>query len=259
MIVCTAVTACLLAPAPSPAGAGRPRVSLVASPAHVTFAGTARKTIQISNTGRERVIVDVSRAGFALDLRGRPRIVPRKRAGATAAASWLTVRPARLAIPPGASRPLTVSARLPRRAAPGDHDALVLLTTRPRPGRAVAIRLRLGLAVVVRAPGAIVRRLAPLRLRVRRPGRARLLELLLANRGNVAETLDRSCVAVSLHRRGRLLARLKPVARQLLPRTRGIVEIRYRGRLRGWVLAQVRLSNRRQCGRPVGRIFRIRL
>jgi hypothetical protein len=240
------------------AGTAGPPVSLVASPSHVTLAGKARQTIRVTNSGRRSVVVDVTRAGFALDLRGRPRIVSRG-SGRRIPASWLTVRPRRLAIPPGKSRPLAVSARLPRGAEPGDHNGLVLLTTRPQRGAAVAVRMRLGVVVVVRAPGAIVRRLVPLRLRVRRAGSVRVLELLVANRGNVTETLNRACVTVFLHRRGRLLARLTSAARQLLPRTGGIAEIRYRGHLRGWVLARIQLSDRNQCGRATRRTFRIRL
>src|SRR5204863_3014737 len=135
------------------------------------------------------VVVDVSRAGYALDLRGRPRVV-RPVAGRRAAIPWLTVRPSRLALPAGGSASLSVSSRLPRRADPGDRGALVLLTTRPVRSAAVAVRMRLGVVVVVRAPGAIVRRLDLLRLRIRAPSRPRLLELWIANRGNVTEELS---------------------------------------------------------------------
>src|SRR5581483_4359423 len=105
-----------------------------------------------------------SRAGFALSLRGRPRIARAR--GARSAAPWLKLRPSRFVLPAHTSATVVVSARIPRRAEPGDHDALVLLTTRPRAGARVAVRMRLGVLVVVRAPGRIVRRLELGRLRV---------------------------------------------------------------------------------------------
>lgn len=258
MIVCLAVAACVLAPASAGAGTARPPASLSASPVHVNLAGRARQQVRVTNSGDASVVVDVSRAGFALDLRGRPRVVaggPRFRA----AVSWLRVRPRRLALRRGGVASLTVTSAPPRHAEPGDHDALVLLTTRPRPGRTLAVRLRIGIVVVVRVPGRIVRRLVPLGLRVRRAGRVRLLELRVANRGNITETLSRRCLSVSLRRRGREVARLRPIARQFLPRSSGLAEIRYAGRLRGWVTVRVGPSRRPPCGRVLPRTFRIRL
>jgi hypothetical protein len=233
-------------------------VSLVASPSHVTLVGKARETMWITNSGADRVVVDVTRAGLALDLRGRPRIVPRW-AGSRPAASWLRVRPSRLAIAPGGGKRLTVSSAPSRLAEPGDHQALVLLATRPHPRRGLAVRMRIGILVVVRVPGRIVRRVVPLALRVRRLGRVRVLELLVANRGNVTELLDRGCVIVTLRRRNRVLARLQPLQRRLLPRTRGIAEFRYRGPARGGVLALVEPAVRSPCPRGPPRAFPIRL
>src|SRR5439155_700338 len=120
MIVCAAATVCLLAPVSPRAGAGRPRVSLVAAPARVTLDRMGHRAIQVTNSGSERVVVDITRAGYGLGLRGRPRIVLR-RARADTGASWLAFRPRRLAIPPGVSRSIVVASRLPRRAEPGDH------------------------------------------------------------------------------------------------------------------------------------------
>src|SRR5207237_4136583 len=104
---------------------------------------------------------------------------------------------------------------------PGDHHALVLLATRPVRRGVVALRTRVGVLVLVRVPGRIVRRLDVLALRVRRHGRGRLLELHVANRGNVTERLVRRCVTVSLVRRGRVRTTLAAAPRDLLPRTSG--------------------------------------
>ena len=256
MIGCLAATACLLAPAFPAAGAGRPLVSLVATPSHVVLAGRGRETIHVQNTGVQRVLVDVARSGFALDLRGRPRIVPRRAQSAT---SWLVVRPRVLAIPAGKSRDLTVASVLPGRAQPGDHSGLVLLVSRPHRSRALAIQMRLGVVVVVRAPGKIVRQLVPMRLNVVRARSARRLEVTLANRGNVTETLTRGCLRIALYRQSRLLVRLAPPARQLLPRTRGIVEVLYRGPIRGRVRAVVQSLRAAACPRVRRKPFWARL
>lgn len=247
-----AFASCLLMLVSAGASTAGPPIALSASPGRVTLLGSGPAAIQVRNTGTTPVVVDVARAGFRLDLRGRPRIV---RPGP--GARWLRARPRRLALAPGANASLTVAATLPRRAEPGDHDALLLLTTRPRRTNGVAVRVRLGVVVVVRAPGKIVRRLQLLGLRVRRGERARMLELLVVNHGNVTETLRRKRVMLTLHERGRAPVRLRPETRTLRPRTRGIVTFRYRGRLRGWLTAQATVSAGH--GVVARRAYRIRL
>jgi hypothetical protein len=224
-----------LAPASLDASVARKPVALTAAPARVVLTRTTRTAVRVTNSGTKRLVVDVSRAGFALTLRGRPRIVRR---GAGSAASWLKLRPRRLALPARASASLLVSAKVPPRAEPGDHDALVLLTTRPSAGARVAVRVRLGVVVVVRAPGAVVRRLELRRPWVARRAGRRLLELRVLNRGNVTETLARVHVIVSRARTGRRLARLVAARRDLRPHTQGILEFGLR-RVRGVVTAQV--------------------
>ena len=251
------VLAVLLALVPASAGAGatRPALALTATPAHVALAGTDRATVRIANPGSRALVVDVARAGFSLDLQGRPHVA--SRGGARAATRWLAVRPARFVLAPGASRLLTVASRLPRRAEPGDHDALVLLTTRPVRGAGVAVRVRIGVVVVVRAPGRVVRHVAVRALRVHRLRRVRLIELVLANRGNVTETLPRGAVRVVV-RRGYVRLTLHAGARELRPRTRGVVRFRAPSRLRGAATARVVVIS--GPGRQaVTRTFRLRL
>jgi hypothetical protein len=224
-----AVLVALAAPAVTGA-ASPPPVALIASPSHVDLKGSAHAPVTVTNSGSRPVVVDVARAGFALDLRGRPRAVVRR-------SSWLAVGPRRLTLAPGATAALTVSAHVPRRAQPGDHSELVLLTSRPPTRRGLPVRLRLGVVVVVRAPGKVVRRVSAISLRVRRVGRARVLGLLLANRGTVTESVGGPCTVLWLNRRGRILVRLRAAERRILPRTRGLVELVYRGRLRGQLRA----------------------
>ena len=250
-----ALVALVLVPAQAGASTTRPPLGLTVTPARLALAGTARAGVRVTNPGRGAVIVDVGRAGFALDVRGRPRVVAR--AERRAAASWLTVRPRRFVLRAGASRWLTVSSRLPGHVEPGDHDALVLLTTRPWRSAGVAVRMRIGVVVVVRVPGRVVRLVAVRGLRLRRVGRARALELVVVNRGNVTETLDASRIRLSI-RHGGTGTSLRPEARELRPRTRGVVQFRYRGRLAGWVTARLRLEL--EPGRAVvSRTFRVKL
>jgi hypothetical protein len=248
------LAACVLVPAAAGTSAARPVLALTASPVRVTLLGSGQAAIQVKNAGSRPVVVDVARAGFSLDLRGRPRIVARD--GPRTAEAWLTVRPRRLAVAAGRSASLTVVARLPRRAEPGDHDALLVLTTRPRRGAGVAVRMRIGVLVVVRAPGRIVHRLELRTLRVRRSGRARMLELLVVNGGNVTEALTPGRVELLVRRR-RANASLRPDTRELRPRTSGIVQFRYGGRLRGWVIAQATISL--APGAVTSRTYRLRL
>src|SRR5207244_53871 len=99
--------------------------SLAASPARVTLSGAESRTIRVTNSGGGAAFVDVAPAGFALDLRGRPKILRRT----DAAALRLEVQPRRLALQPGEATTLTVSAVPPPHVRAGDHPALVLLTT----------------------------------------------------------------------------------------------------------------------------------
>jgi hypothetical protein len=226
-----------LVPASAGASAGWPPVALTATPARVVLAGSARTSVRVTNSGTKRVAVDVSRAGFALDLRGRPRIVRSR--SARSAAGWLMLRPTHFTIGPRSTASLVVTAKLPRGAEPGDHDALALLRTRPVANGRLAVRLRLGVVVVVRAPGAIVRRLELYALHVARRRHATVLELTVANRGNVTESLRGARAVLSKAKNGRAVAAALAASRDLRPRTRGIVAFRYHRTLHGRMTARV--------------------
>jgi hypothetical protein len=102
--------------------------------------------------------------------------------------------------------------------------------------------MRVGVMVVLRVRGRIVRRIDARGLSVRRHGTLRLLELRLVNRGNVTERLAGDRLRLWLIRRGRKLATLRPTPRELLPHSSGIAVFPYRGRVRGTVLVRVALS-----------------
>jgi hypothetical protein len=219
-----------------PGAAARRGIGLSASPLRLTLKGASTAAVVVRNPGRRALLVEISRAGFARSLRGKPRVRP-----ARGAAKWLRMYPKRIRIAPRAKRILHVRAVPPRHAAPGDHPALVLLTTRPLGAHHVRVRLRVGVIVVLRVRGRIVRRLDARALTVRRRGALRLLKLRLVNRGNVTEHLARDGLRVSLLRDGRKLATLRPRSRDLLPHSAGIAVFTYRGRLRGAALARVEL------------------
>lgn len=242
-------TAALAAVAPGASARGRPVVSLSASPARLMLASDKARTIRLTNFGTSRVTVDSSLSGVAVDVRGRPTLVQRPTAGRNAAA-WLLVRPRHLTIPARGSATVRVRVRVPRRAQPGDHHAAVVLATRPLDRGRVGVRMRLAVRVSVRAPGRVRRRVEIRALRVRRVGRARLLEVRLANRGNVTEKLA-GRVTVSLT--GRTTLRVRAPRRELLPGREGVVAAVYRGRARGKIRARVGVRG------ASSRAFRIRL
>jgi hypothetical protein len=222
-----------------PGAAADRGIGLSASPLRLTLRGSAAAAITVRNPGRRPLLVDVSRAGFARSLRGKPRVRP-----ARGSAAWLRVRPKRIRIAPGSEGVLRLRSAPPRRALPGDHPALVLLTTRPLGVRHVRVRLRVGVIVVLRVRGSLVRRIDTTALTVRRNGSRRLLELRLVNRGNVTERLGgAAALRLALNRDGHAFASLRPRGREILPHSAGIAEFVYRGRVRGPVVARVVLPS----------------
>ena len=184
-----------------------PPAALTVSPTRVVVAAGERRTFEIANNGAAAVTVVASTAGYAIGLRGSPRV-----AGAS---RLVVVRPRRVTIPAGGAAAVLVS---PVRSAPRDRAALVLVASRPA-GGGVGVSLRIGVLVLVRGTRAVVHRVVPVTLRSR--GRHRL-ELTVRNLGTASERLSASTVRF-VRPRG---ARVEP--RELLPRTRGIVLVRIR-------------------------------
>ena len=84
-----------------------------------------------------------------------------------------------------------------------------------------------------------------------------MIELDVANRGNVTESLERGDVRLTL-RRGSGVTQVRADPRDLRPRTGGIAQFRYRGPLQGWVTATARIAL--EPGRPLaGRTYRVKL
>jgi hypothetical protein len=242
--------------APAVAGASRATASLAiaAWPARVVVAAPGRTTIHVDNPGNELVVLDAAPAGYELDLRGKPQLH-----NATALGPWLTVRPSHVAVRARSTATFSVAVARPPGARPGDHAFVVMLTTRLPSGRKVLARLRIGVVVVVRVPGVVVRRLALGALRVERQGDRLLVAVAVANRGTLDEWIARRRLVIRLVQRGRLVATLQAEPRRLLARTGGLVETRYTGHARGGLSAVVLLRSPRPGVAVLRRTFRLRL
>jgi len=229
------VAAALIPNATSSAAAGGvPAAALGVSPLRLELKEASSASITVRNPGARPLIVSVSKAGFARTLHGNPRIK-----AARGAAAWLRARPRRLRLAPHAKASFRLTAKPPATARPGDHPALVLLSTRPPADKQVHVLLRVGVVVLVRVPGSIVHRLEPQALSVRHRGSTRLLSLRLANQGNVAERIGRSRLELVLWRQGRKLTTLRSHVVDLLPHSAGIAQFAYRGTAHGTVTASV--------------------
>ena len=210
-------------------------LGLAAAPQRLALAPGGQGTVSVLNPGEATVVVDVSRAAFTLDLRGRPRI-------GGSATPWFTVRPRRLVLPAGARAALTVSALHRGGVRPGDHASALLLVSGIAGPPAVRVRMRIGVVVVVRVPGRVRRSLALGPPLVIRRARARVLRAMVENRGNVDEWIGRGRLVVKLVRHGRAVAVLRAGGRRLLARSKGIVELRLPARIRGSVRALMTIA-----------------
>jgi hypothetical protein len=215
--------------------AAPPRATLTASPARLALTPGTRRLVHIEAAGTRRLGVEAHVAGFALDVRGRPRIVR-----VDGAASLLSLEPRTLTVGAGGAT-LAVTARRPLHASPGDHPAIVLLTAAAPGARGVLVRMRLGVVVSVRMPGTLVHRLVVRTARVVRRGKRRRIDVTLVNRGNVIERVDRAALRIVLVVRGKIVAILRPERRDLLPRSSGLVAVPCPPRMRGPVVARVEL------------------
>jgi hypothetical protein len=226
-------------------------LAVSAWPARVVVAAPGHTTIHVSNPGPDAVALAAAASGYALDVRGRPRV--------TAPRGWLTVRPARLRLPPNGRAEVDVTVASPRGAAPGDHASLVLLTTEPPSGRRVIARLRLGVVVVARLPGVLVRRLAFGGLRVVPRRHGTVADVAVENRGNVDEWIGVRRVSIRLQRHGVVVATLWAVPRRLLARSQGLLRLTCPRSVRGPVTAIMQVTRPRDGVPVLRRTLRLRL
>ena len=224
------------------AATGAAVLALAASPLHVVVAAGSATTITVRNFGAGAASVAAAPAAYRLDLRGRPVLAPAGR-------PWLILSSRRLALAPGRRASLTVRAVAPRGARPGDHAQVLLLSAAALGRGGLRLAVRVGVVVVVRCPGVLRRRLAPLAL----TARDATLRLTIRNDGNVDEWIGARQVVVRLWRETRLVATLHARPRRLLAGARGVFEWRLGRRLTGDVRANVSV------GHHVERRYHLRL
>jgi len=116
----------------------------------------------------------------------------------------------------------------------------------------------MGIVVVVRTRGRIVRRLELGGVRVARRETGRVLAFIVSNRGNVTETLTGARAVLSRPRSGRRVGTLVASKRDLRPLTSGILEFRLGASAPGRIAVRVVIPP--EPGRDaVQRSYRIRL
>jgi hypothetical protein len=218
-----------------------PLVALTVSPARAVLRAPTSRTLQLVNGGTGHVAVDVAWKSLG------PHIAPSR---------WLSIAPRHFVLRSGARAILTV--RAGPGASPGDHELLVLVTGRPVDRSRVAVQLRVGVRLRIRAPGRLVHKLAVEGLRTGRFKGKRTLLVSVANYGNVTEQL-RGRLTVTLLAHGRIISRMRlGRSHELGPATRAVVVLPYSGGARGVVTAVVRVRLGSHL-RPLERRYRLSL
>lgn len=234
-------TFCLaLGLAPSAGGAPSPGLALAVHPNRLVLVGSAEGTLEVTNPTNRQLVVDTSFADFTLRPNGTAAISPRL-PPPRSARRWLTVSPRTLRLAPHATVAVRVSSSPPAGAgaSPGDHHGLLQLTTAPTGSGMVRTRTQIGLPILVRVGGRLVRRLNVASLQAKRSRGNRTLKLVLQNRGNINERLPRRSVTVRLRRNGTTIRTLVAPARTILPGARTVYTLRVPTRLTGALTAIV--------------------
>lgn len=214
------------------AGAGGPALAISASPFSLHLDGAGAGSINVTNPGTRGVSVVVSTGDLAVSTAGAVSVDPKHKPHRSAR-SWLSVTPGKIELAPGASAVVTVAAHPPRGAAPGDHYALVLLTSVPPNGVQVGVSTRIGVSVVDTVAGG---KAPPPTIRTPKVvthGKKRMLRVQIANRGDVLERFARGKISVDVEQGSRRVARLVGPGRVLLPHSTGVITLPYPARLRG--------------------------
>jgi hypothetical protein len=223
LAVAIAAAVAATSPVSADAVSARP-VALTVSPARAVLRAPTSRALQIVNGGTGHVAVDVAWKSLGL------QIAPNR---------WLSIAPRHFVLRSGARAVLTV--RAGRGASPGDHELLVLVTGRPVDRSRIAVQLRVGVRLRIRAPGRLVHKLAVEGLRVGRFKGKRTLLVTVANHGNVTEQLlGRLTVTLIAH--ARIISRVRlGRSHELSPAARAVVALPYSGRARTVVTAVVRV------------------
>ena len=235
LCLATVLAAALLA-APAAAPAPGAEVALSVTPSRLVLDGATQTVVSVTNSGAARTTIDVTLGNYVIGADGQVAVDPKLPPGRSAK-HWLTAVPSRVSLGPGKTAQIMVTSKPSRSAQPGDHHALLLLSTVPKTRSGVAVRTRVGVTALVRVGGPLVRRLRSLGL----SATGRLVRLRVANLGNVNERFVAARTTLELRRKGKVIARLRAGTRSILPGTSGSLVFRYGARLTGPATAVVRV------------------
>jgi hypothetical protein len=224
---------------PSPPAVGQVAMSVQPSETLVV-AGGESKTLTLTNTGSITTKYFMAVGNFDVDANGGVRIDP-PLTPSRSARQWLRVDPAETSLRPGQAAKVRIRAVPGRSARPGDHGAIVLFTTDVADQGTARLRGRIGVPMIVRVNGPLVRKVSIGRIQVRKSGKTRVIRARVFNNGNVSERFTRQRILIEIRRSGRTVARVASRTRLLLPGTNGDVVARYSGKVRGRVTIRVTL------------------
>lgn len=233
------------------AGAAGPALTISASPFSLKLQGAATSSIHVVNPGSHPVSVQVSTGDLAVSQTGKISVDPKKRP-ALSARSWLAVSPGRLTLPAGGVADVSVVTHPPTNAAPGDHYALVLLTTVPPNGVQVGVRTRIGVSVIDTVAGAVAMTPKVAHAAAVKIGKRHLLQLRIVNRSAFVQRLTRGMVTLDIRRGAKRLAHLVAPARVLLPHSTALVSVPYPKAIHGTFTVTTKIGT-------ATRRFRLRL
>ncbi|MEV6984400.1 hypothetical protein AB0M95_24530 [Sphaerisporangium sp. NPDC051017] len=135
-----------------------PDFSMQVSPTRLVVPAGARAVTQrfrVSNRGAAPFKVTVVRADFTMDANGAMNFSART---PFAAASWVSVEPARFTMAPGTTRTVTVRVAVPHDPEPGDHHLAVLFRVPVgRDAQNIRINRAIAAPVFITVPGTVDR------------------------------------------------------------------------------------------------------
>lgn len=215
-------------------------VSVSVSPTSLVLVAGDAGQLTLTNPGDAPATYDLRTGNYDIRPDGTVVVDP-PRPPSRSARDWLTVTPATVRVDAGRSVVLRVASRRVRAATPGDHHALVLITSRVarRGGGQVGVRAQVGIGVIVRVPGGYHRRVAVSSPYAVATGRTRWVSVRISNLGNINERFNAGQIRLELLRGGRVVGRGVASQRSILPGEAGVIAIPYRGRLRGTLTARI--------------------
>lgn len=219
-------------------------ITVSVTPTNLVILAGQSGDLTLTNPDQAAATYDLRIGNYEIRPDGSVRIDP-KEPPSRSARDWLKVSPTTVQLAAGASTTLHITSRRVSTAAPGDHHALVLISSRPEATPSgVAVRARVGIGVIVRVPGDIIRKVIAARPYVVTSAGSRSVRVKLTNRGNVNERFLTGQIRMQVLQGHRVIARLRARPQSILPGTSGVISLPYRGRVHGLlrVVVSIRLA-----------------